>query len=54
MPGPQVKNWPMYEELRRQGHSKQSAARITNSQMKRSRAAKKGHKTRKKNAAAKK
>jgi len=50
MPGKQVKNWPQYEELRRQGFSKQSAAKITNSQAKRSAAAKKGHKTRKKNA----
>ena len=46
MPGKQVKNWAMYEELRRQGYSKQSAAKITNSSVKRSTAAKKGHKTR--------
>ena len=50
MPGDQVKNWAMYEDLRQQGYSKQSAARITNSQAKRSAAAKKGHKTRRKNA----
>lgn len=50
MPGKQVKSWPQYEALRREGFSKQSAARITNSQAKRSAAAKKGHKTRKKNA----
>jgi hypothetical protein len=50
MPGKQVKNWAMYEDLRQQGYSKQSAARITNSQAKRSKAAKKGHKTRRKNA----
>jgi len=30
MPGPQVKNWAMYEALRREGKSKESAARITN------------------------
>jgi hypothetical protein len=46
MPGKQVKNWPQYEALRREGYSKQSAARITNSQAKRSKAAKQGHKTR--------
>lgn len=39
----------MYEALRRDGHSKQSAARITNSKVKRSNAAKKGHKTRRAN-----
>jgi len=37
MPGKQVKNWPMYEKLRAEGHSKQSAARITNSQAKKKR-----------------
>lgn len=31
MPGPQVKNWPLYEKLRAEGHSKESAARIANS-----------------------
>lgn len=46
MPGKQVKDWNQYEALRREGYSKQSAARITNSQAKRSAAAKKGHKTR--------
>lgn len=30
MPGRQVKDWPMYEALRAQGYSKESAARITN------------------------
>jgi hypothetical protein len=35
MPGKQVKNWKQYEALRREGYSKQSAARITNSQAKR-------------------
>ena len=37
MPGKEVKNWKMYEELRRQGYSKQSAAKITNSAMKKKR-----------------
>jgi hypothetical protein len=32
MPGPQVKDWPKYEALRRKGYSKESAARIANSQ----------------------
>jgi hypothetical protein len=54
VPGNQVKNWAMYEDLRAKGFSKQSAARITNSQAKRSAAAKKGHQTRKRNARAKK
>lgn len=49
MPGKQVKNWAMYEDLRQEGFSKQSAARITNATMKRSTAAKKGHKTRRAN-----
>jgi hypothetical protein len=51
VPGNQVKDWAMYEALRRDGHSKQSAARITNSKVKRSNAAKKGHQTRRKNQA---
>ena len=34
MPGKQVKNWKQYEALRRQGKSKESAARITNAQTK--------------------
>lgn len=46
MPGKQVKDWAMYEALRREGHSKQTAARITNGKVKRSKAAKKGHQTR--------
>jgi hypothetical protein len=37
MPGNQVKNWPMYEALRKEGKSKESAARITNSRMKKKR-----------------
>jgi len=32
MPGPQVKKWNVYEALRREGHSKESAARIANAQ----------------------
>ena len=31
MPGKQVKNWRQYHALRRQGFSKKSAAKITNS-----------------------
>lgn len=34
MPGKQVKNWNQYEALRKQGKSKESAARITNAQSK--------------------
>lgn len=34
MPGKQVKNWKMYEALRREGKSKESAARITNANAK--------------------
>ena len=30
MPGKEVKDWPKYEALRKNGHSKESAARITN------------------------
>ena len=30
MPGKEVKNWKQYEALRREGKSKESAARITN------------------------
>jgi len=30
MPGKSVKNWPKYEALRREGKSKQSAAKIAN------------------------
>lgn len=32
MPGKQVKNWKVYHALRREGKSKESAARIANSQ----------------------
>lgn len=35
MPGPQVKDWPQYEALRRKGYSKQLAARIVNARAKR-------------------
>jgi len=34
MPGNEVKNWPMYEALRRQGKSKELAAKIVNSRVK--------------------
>ena len=34
MPGKSVKNWAMYEALRKQGKTKQSAAMITNAAMK--------------------
>lgn len=37
MPGNQVKNWGQYEALRAEGHSKESAARITNASAKRKR-----------------
>lgn len=30
MPGKQVKNWDVYHALRKQGKTKESAARITN------------------------
>jgi hypothetical protein len=42
MPGKQVKNWSQYEALRRQGYSKESAARIANSSSSRKRKGKKG------------
>ena len=32
MPGKQVKDWTLYEKLRAEGHSKESAARIANAQ----------------------
>jgi hypothetical protein len=34
MPGKQVKNWALYEKLRAEGHSKESAARIANASVK--------------------
>lgn len=34
MPGKQVRNWSKYHALREQGKSKESAARISNSQEK--------------------
>ena len=34
MPGNQVKDWTMYEALRKEGFSKTEAARITNSNVK--------------------
>jgi len=30
MPGKQVKNWKLYESLRKKGYTKESAARIAN------------------------
>lgn len=33
MPGKMVKNWDQYHALRDEGYSKESAARITNSQV---------------------
>lgn len=30
MPGKQVRNWRQYHKLRKKGHSKESAAKITN------------------------
>ena len=36
MPGNQVKNWKVYEALIAEGHTKESAARIANSQASRS------------------
>jgi len=35
MPGKQVKRWDIYEKLRAEGHSKESAARIANASVKR-------------------
>lgn len=32
MPGPQVKNWKLYEELRSKGYTKEQAAKIANAQ----------------------
>ena len=32
MPGPWVKDWDLYHKLRKQGHSKESAAKIANAQ----------------------
>lgn len=37
MPGKQVKDWDKYHALRRQGMSKESAARIANDQAKKPR-----------------
>lgn len=34
MPGPQVKDWDLYERLRAKGYSKGKAARIANSKSK--------------------
>jgi len=35
MPGKQIKDWKVYHALRREGKSKESAAKIANSQSKR-------------------
>jgi len=32
MPGPQVKDWEVYHALIKEGHSKESAAKIANAQ----------------------
>jgi len=45
MPGKEVKNWPQYEALRREGYSKSSSARITNASAKK-RKRKKGKRAR--------
>jgi len=37
MPGKQVKNWNMYEALRKKGMSKEKAARVTNAKARKSR-----------------
>lgn len=36
MPGPQVKNWDQYHAIRKEGYSKESAAKIVNAHAKRS------------------
>ena len=40
MPGKEVKDWPQYEALRREGKSKTTAARMTNASVKKRRAKK--------------
>ena len=42
MPGKQVRDWPMYEALKKKGMSKGSAARITNAASKKKRRKKRG------------
>lgn len=44
MPGKQVKNWKLYEELRKKGYSKEQAARIANSKQPPKKRKKKGSK----------
>ena len=44
MPGKSVKNWKMYHGLRRRGHSKTRAARITNAHVRRTKRRKKARK----------
>lgn len=46
-PGKQVKNWKLYEALRRKGYSKERAARIANAS-KKSRKRRKGRVAKKK------
>ncbi len=46
MPGKTVKSWPMYEALRAEGFSKESAARITNAKSRSRRQSKKSRKRR--------
>lgn len=40
MPGKSVKNWKQYEALREEGHSKESAAKITNADSKKKKGSK--------------
>lgn len=47
MPGKMVKNWKMYEALRDEGYTKESAAKITNSSERRARTQSKRSKKRK-------
>lgn len=47
MPGTEVKNWPVYEALRKRGFSKANAARIANASVRRGRGKKKATKGRK-------
>lgn len=42
MPGKEVKDWPKYEALRKEGMSKEQAARIANSQASKGGGGKKG------------
>lgn len=44
-PGNEVKNWPMYEDLRAKGYDKTSAAKITNAASKKKKRHVAGHYT---------